>query len=396
MKQGWIQVDSNGGKEELAPKTMADLVYVDEGRKTTVKDALAEGFVAVFTHTVSEVNGKRVHNFEGPSDFEGMGRALIIEAIQPIDQIMVNGIERDAFQGGEVIFSTMIQGHWVTFVVDGAKINFNMGGAGNYLRVISASSKELLPIVEKENTLGIITSETIIRWEMNENQPLNPVDGMVWIQTGSASATPFSLDHRNSLMVYPVRGAQYVSNSWVNKEIYAFQSGQWKAMGVFLYNQGEIVTSLTGGYNNYVGDGRTTSVPTDFARYRIIDNTDCVHIELDDQSVWWSGGAFKSTKLKIDLTAYKSLVLIAKNAECSVTMPTHANSVWIANAISKSPYDQTMIDASYSSKSGDVVITLDISAYTGSYYVGFGAKAGPNAYLAKSVMDVTHVMLLTA
>ena len=41
MKQGWIQVNNNGTKEPLAPKTMADMVYVDEMKSQTVEDALA-------------------------------------------------------------------------------------------------------------------------------------------------------------------------------------------------------------------------------------------------------------------------------------------------------------------------------------------------------------------
>ena len=40
MKQGWIQVEDNGTQEPLAPKTMADMVYMDETESRTVKDAL--------------------------------------------------------------------------------------------------------------------------------------------------------------------------------------------------------------------------------------------------------------------------------------------------------------------------------------------------------------------
>ncbi len=40
MKQGWIQVNSNNTQEPLAPKTMADMVYMDETQSQSVKDAI--------------------------------------------------------------------------------------------------------------------------------------------------------------------------------------------------------------------------------------------------------------------------------------------------------------------------------------------------------------------
>ena len=40
MKQGWIQVTSNNTQEALAPKTMADMVYMDNPQSESVKDAI--------------------------------------------------------------------------------------------------------------------------------------------------------------------------------------------------------------------------------------------------------------------------------------------------------------------------------------------------------------------
>ena len=40
MKQGWIQVNNNNAQEPLAPKTMADMVYMDETQSQSVKDAI--------------------------------------------------------------------------------------------------------------------------------------------------------------------------------------------------------------------------------------------------------------------------------------------------------------------------------------------------------------------
>ena len=40
MKQGWIRVEDNGTQEPLAPKTMADMVYMDGTQSETVQDFL--------------------------------------------------------------------------------------------------------------------------------------------------------------------------------------------------------------------------------------------------------------------------------------------------------------------------------------------------------------------
>ena len=40
MKQGWIQVNSNNTQEPLAPKTLADMVYMDESQSQTVRDSI--------------------------------------------------------------------------------------------------------------------------------------------------------------------------------------------------------------------------------------------------------------------------------------------------------------------------------------------------------------------
>lgn len=40
MKQGWIQVTSDNIQEPMAPKTMADMVYMDNQQSETVKNAI--------------------------------------------------------------------------------------------------------------------------------------------------------------------------------------------------------------------------------------------------------------------------------------------------------------------------------------------------------------------
>ena len=52
MKQGWIQVNNNNTQEPLAPKTMADMVYMDESQSQSVKEAL---LARTITHLTANI-----------------------------------------------------------------------------------------------------------------------------------------------------------------------------------------------------------------------------------------------------------------------------------------------------------------------------------------------------
>ena len=42
MKKGWIQLKQNGALEDIAPKTLANQVYMDDNQTQTVKQAIEE------------------------------------------------------------------------------------------------------------------------------------------------------------------------------------------------------------------------------------------------------------------------------------------------------------------------------------------------------------------
>lgn len=54
MKQGWIQLTDNGTEVPFAPKTKADIVYMDDTQESTVKEELLRRkpiqFLAEFPH----------------------------------------------------------------------------------------------------------------------------------------------------------------------------------------------------------------------------------------------------------------------------------------------------------------------------------------------------------
>jgi hypothetical protein len=214
MKHGWIQVNNGGVQEELAPMTLAEDVYMDTTKTKTVKQALAENFVAVFVHTMSVVNGVRTHNFQGTQNFTGMGRALLTQEIRPGDKVTVNGQIRQAYLGGESFF-TLPQGYWVTFVVDGSSVNFNMGGAGVNMCVISVSSTSALPATTPQYTVAVITETPIGKLSVDSKLPAVGAVGDVAFVCSTSCPAPILALRKPSIFIYPNHCYQVVGTEWV-------------------------------------------------------------------------------------------------------------------------------------------------------------------------------------
>jgi len=241
MKQGWIQVDNNGTTEPLAPKTMADMVYVDGTQSKTVKDALDEGFVAVFAHTMNVVNGERVHNFEGPSGFMGMGRVLITEVIAPNDVLTVNGVL--TYVSEDPVDSLPV-GRWVTFVYDGTEIIVVGGGGGVGKWRVRAEA--VLPVVVTDRTIVAITSVPTAGHVISDAQPANPTQGLVFVQVAYRSRTPIALNGHAT--VIPLSVQIYTSGAWTRIPAYFSLLDRWEPIENMLYYYGDQAVAFTGGW----------------------------------------------------------------------------------------------------------------------------------------------------
>ena len=136
----------------------------------------------------------------------------------------------------------------------------NAGGGGSALnfKVIAVSSELLLPATAKENTIAVITTAAITSYVFATTAPTSPTEGMVWFATGKASTVGFNAIKRNGLWVYPTGCQQYVSGAWVAKTAKTYMSGAWVDWTRWLYNNGDEVTSVTGGWES-INEGQVTT-----------------------------------------------------------------------------------------------------------------------------------------
>ena len=106
------------------------------------------------------------------------------------------------------------------------------------------------PTNPKENTIWLNTDTKITGYYFQQEQPENMQPGEVWIGIGGSSQVAFNaLKKGGTVMVYPIRAKQMVSDALVDVESKIWQNGAWSNWfnGV-LYNAGDTCDDATGGY----------------------------------------------------------------------------------------------------------------------------------------------------
>lgn len=178
----------------------------------------------------------------------------------------------------------------------------------NFDVVAYATEEELNAATPKVNTIGVITSNEITAWEFSATEPSAPLEGMVWIQTGTSSTVEFNALKKNGIQVYPLSAKQYVSSAWVDVTAKSFQNGVlvdwWDGT---LYDAGNEFVDITGGWKAYAlrinGNVSASSIaPT------LTKNADSMVIKPGvSASGTTSTGGIVRTENKIDLTDFSSL-----------------------------------------------------------------------------------------
>lgn len=170
-------------------------------------------------------------------------------------------------------------------------------------------------------------------------QPENPVEGMVWFQTGASSVVPFNAIKKNGLWVYPNACRQYINSTWIKKVAEIYQNGGWKEWAYYIFDNGGLGDS--GGFTNATVE--STYIVTASSQAKKLSN---------------------SVNL-IDLTGYSTLEVDMKKS-ANTYSGTEYGRVYIGFAATSG---STTFAAKYDvSKAARGVYTLDISNLTGEYY----------------------------
>lgn len=190
-------------------------------------------------------------------------------------------------------------------------------------------------------------------------------NGDVWIKTKVDSVRSFNALKKNTLKVCPTAVSQYINEAWKDCTSYIYQNGAWlKFWNGELFENGNLYSDYTGGWPVTMG---------------VLQST--------DPYLYYNAGAQRlifGTAKKIDITNFSKLCAIgrgrgdyANNGGVSARIPRFG----IASAFSNSGTGDITYAAYGSLTEGYVgidklpsfntVSTLDITNYSGEYYIGF-------------------------
>ena len=181
-------------------------------------------------------------------------------------------------------------------------------------------------------------------------------EGETWILTGASSPVGFNALKKNGLTVYPLSAKQYIDGAWVEKTAKSYQGGAWVDWTVYLFNDGDQCTGLTGGWAEVSKPSNTTITIGDVLAVKSDSNGKTVSL---------------STVGAVDLTDAKTLWITSPGSDSG----RYAGIVHLCTSkdISTSAASVTLGDsAGY--KSG--TYSIDVSSLNGSYYIFMIATAG--------------------
>lgn len=242
-------------------------------------------------------------------------------------------------------------------------------GGGNPLnfKVVGGTSAPASP---KENMIWVNTDVEITSWIFSATEPETPVEGMVWFFVGVASSGAFNALKKNTIMVCPLSAKQYASGAWVNKSAQNYQGGEWVDWILWLYNEGDECTDITGGY---VAQAKAiASWATGAIAPAITDNGTSVTIKQTGNG----NGIYRAVN-KIDLSPYKTLYMegVLYSSDSSNAWRTSLR-VW--SEFGTYAEDNTVASILGSTSKSSTVHSVDISEVEGECYIGFSVYGSGN------------------
>lgn len=211
------------------------------------------------------------------------------------------------------------------------------------------------PTNPQENTIWVNTDTAITSYIFSTTKPTEPIEGMLWFETGTNSKGEFNAIIDNSMMVYPIQVEQYINGVWKPKDGFIYKESQWIQFAytiLWLYRDGDRNLDITGDYHR---DG-TDAIPPDG---QTAEGVKYVDFPCRSNDNLYKAIQFYTGKM-IDITGFNYLV------EKSI----HGRSGDSVQLVSSDK--QVAAEVKQTLTSNEIqTLVLDISSFTGEYYIGF-------------------------
>lgn len=238
------------------------------------------------------------------------------------------------------------------------------GGKAKGSHVIAVASASALPLSADVGTIAIISSIAVNDVYVNVTAPATPETGDVWI-TPDAAAENWSYIIGNAVIPFATV-QQYNGSAWVEVDTYQYDGSEWVAGSWYLLDGAKTGVA----WSTYYAYGGTASKVS--TGYKIMAA---------------NGGnqpAAIQTSSKVDLTGYSKLCCRAKNEAIGGNFPFEFG-IQSSQAYSdgnsyngiKVITDNSAARKVYST-TGEFTLSLDISKYSGKYYIGISSGGYPS------------------
>ena len=238
----------------------------------------------------------------------------------------------------------------------------------------------------KENTIGVVT-DNYKGYVFCGSEPVNPTEGLLWIQLDTKSPFKFPATNRNVIFIHPIKCWKYVNFAWEAVESYLYQEGKWNVFGrLYLYHNLQfnkhVVDERWGMSGCMLGYSSTSATP-------LKSGTNSYGFEIDATKAFAGNDASLGSALvfkevdtnlsdgivpsarKFDLTNYKTLVFKGlfeyENSNSSVIY-----GVWEKL---ETNYQQNLAASAIYTQNNTEDVTIDVSALEGEYYIGVGVRS---------------------
>lgn len=243
-----------------------------------------------------------------------------------------------------------------------AYLNGFGGGAVLNFRIRAYGSAEELPQTAMENTIAVITGNEITGWTVDYREPETAAEGMVWIRTGTTSKAAFNASKKEVIRLYPVAASQYTGGVWVSRKAYSYRDGAWIPWATELITAAwRAIVSMQ--MASYTLPGNTVPYLEAAAAYVDAERHGRIALETED--------AYDLTNVETVTFRVDEAVHLG-NASYPITL--YAKQGRTTSAITISADASAQITASIT----DSDITVDVSALTGSYYIGIHVMGSYN------------------
>lgn len=237
-------------------------------------------------------------------------------------------------------------------------------GGGLNFKVVGGTTQP----TGKENLIWVKTSATITGYMFSGAKPTSAASGTVLIQTAATSNAAFNALKKNTLMVYPDSVSQYVNGAWEKRDAWIYQNNAWKQISwswLYVIQNGVIVTPP--GFSTFGYTGNTT-LPTITAGdgYQQIASTTNSNAVTTDSAI----------DLTNVTTVYAGINLVKVTQ--STTAKWKGISLAVLNAVgvaNHSALTNAIIEQQLTTTIGEQTLSVDVSALTGSYYIGLTASS---------------------